>query len=183
MLKKARQQKHGRHPTILPRLYASQTYRDSLHAIGWRDKRTKVMSTESPWRSTSASPQELKEFKIRSIGFSRQMQKDLSKHSINDLTLLKRKENANDYRTSTWQGPKKNIEPFLAVNKQDSEKDNNSRATENMTTRLTQKQVGGSTKGRGPTCRQLRHRRQKWDQTHWKTSNRNSQHSSSLDDW
>ena len=29
-----------------------------------------------------------------------------------------------------------------------------------MTTRLTPKQVGGSTKGRGPTCRQHRHRRQ-----------------------
>ena len=40
MLKKARQQKHGRHPTILPRLYASQSYRASLHAIGWREKRT-----------------------------------------------------------------------------------------------------------------------------------------------
>ena len=56
----------------------------------------------------------------------------LSNHSINDPTLLKRKENANDCTTSTWQGPKKNIEPFLA------------------------EQVGGSTEGRGSTCRQLR---------------------------
>ena len=62
-----------------------------------------------------------------------------------------------------------------------------------MTTRLTLKQVGGSTKGRRetcrqlregrrPTCRQLRHRRQSWDETQWKTSNWNSQHSSSPDD-
>ena len=38
MLKKARQQKHGRHPTIMSRWYAGQTYRDSLYAIGWREK-------------------------------------------------------------------------------------------------------------------------------------------------
>ena len=38
MLKKARQQKHGRHPTILSRWCASQTQRDSLYAIGWREK-------------------------------------------------------------------------------------------------------------------------------------------------
>ena len=78
---------------------------------------TKCCTTELPWRSTSTSLQELKEFKIRSIGFSRYMQKDLSNHSINDLTLLKRKENANDCTTSTWQGPSKTTEPSLAVNK------------------------------------------------------------------
>ena len=32
MLKKARQEKHGRHPMILSRWYASKTYRDSLYA-------------------------------------------------------------------------------------------------------------------------------------------------------
>ena len=98
------------------------------------------------------------------------MQKDLSNHSINP-TLLERKENANDCVTSTWQGPKKNTEPVFAVNEQESARGNNSRATKNMTTRLTLKQVGGSTKGRGetyrqlrqdrgPTCKQLRHRRE-----------------------
>ena len=38
MLKKARHQKHGRHPTILSRWCASETYRNSLYAIGWREK-------------------------------------------------------------------------------------------------------------------------------------------------
>ena len=35
MLKKARQQKHGRHPTILSRWYGDES---SLYAIGWREK-------------------------------------------------------------------------------------------------------------------------------------------------
>ena len=39
MLKKARQQKNGRHPTILSRWYATESYRNSLYAIGWREKR------------------------------------------------------------------------------------------------------------------------------------------------
>ena len=34
MLKKASQQKHGRHTTILSRWYASKSYRDSLYDIG-----------------------------------------------------------------------------------------------------------------------------------------------------
>ena len=78
---------------------------------------TLFCTTGSPWRSTCTSLQELKD-KIRNIGFLRQMQKEkLSNHSINDTTLLKRKENANDCTTSFWQRPKKNTEPFLAFNK------------------------------------------------------------------
>ena len=42
---------------------------------------------------------------------------ELSNHSINDRTLLKREENANYCMTSTWQRPRKTTEPFLAVNK------------------------------------------------------------------
>ena len=38
MLKKARQRKHGRHPTIISRWYASESYRNSLYTIGWREK-------------------------------------------------------------------------------------------------------------------------------------------------
>ena len=37
MLKKARQGKHGGHPTILSRWYASEEYRKSLNDIGWRE--------------------------------------------------------------------------------------------------------------------------------------------------
>ena len=113
--------------------------------------------TESPWRSTSTRLQEPREFKIRSIGFSRYMQKEeLSNHSINDPTLLKRKENANDCTTSTWQERNKTTETFLPVNNYDSEKGNNLKATKNTTTPLTRKQIGGSTDSRGETCRHLR---------------------------
>ena len=38
MLEKARQKKHGNHPTILSRWYASETYRTSLSPIGWTEK-------------------------------------------------------------------------------------------------------------------------------------------------
>ena len=107
MRKKARQGKPEGHPTILSRWYGEVEYRKSLPA----------MRQDRPG-STSTSLQELKEFKIWNIGFLWQMQQEeLSNHSINDPTLLKRKENANDCTTSTWQEPKKNTKPFLAVNK------------------------------------------------------------------
>ena len=50
--------------------------------------------------------------------------KDLSNHSINDPTLLKRKETANDGTTSTWQGLSRTTEPSLAVNRYDKENNN-----------------------------------------------------------
>ena len=40
MLGEARQKKHGSHPTILSRWYASEKYRTSLSLIGWKEKRT-----------------------------------------------------------------------------------------------------------------------------------------------
>ena len=69
---------------------------------------TSYFTTGSPWRSTSTRLRELKKLRLRIFGFSQQIQEeDLSKHSINDPTLLKRKENANDCMTSTWQEPNK----------------------------------------------------------------------------
>ena len=47
------------------------------HCQPWRGTNTtKYCTTGSPWRSTSTPLQELKEFKIRNIGFLRQMQKE-----------------------------------------------------------------------------------------------------------
>ena len=38
MLKKSSQKKHGNHPTILSRLYATETYKTSLSLIGCKEK-------------------------------------------------------------------------------------------------------------------------------------------------
>ena len=167
---------------------------------------SKCCTTRSPWRSTSTSPQQLKEFKIRNIGFlrQRQMQKEeLSNHSINDPTLLKRKKKR--MQTIARRAPGKKEHGDIPRNQQirqregqqfggNDEKDNHLRATKNTTSQLTRKQVAGSTKGRQQTCRQLRQDRgptckqllsssSTLDQTQWKTSNWNSEHSSSPDDW
>ena len=42
MLKKARQEKHRRHPTILSRWYADEEYRKSLAAIVWKEHHIKL---------------------------------------------------------------------------------------------------------------------------------------------
>ena len=57
------------------------------------------------------------------------MQKDLSNHLINDLTVLKRKENMQTMgMTSIWQRHSKVKDPSIAANKFDKEKNNCSKA-------------------------------------------------------
>ena len=130
-------------------------------------------TTESPWRSTSTSPQKLKEFKIRSIGFSRKIQKDLSNHSINDLTLLKRKENANDCTTSTWQGPSKTAEPSLAVNKR-QRKEQQCEGIEEFDYAVDPETGWMFCKESRRNLPTASSSSSNWDRTQWKTSNWNS---------
>ena len=60
--KKARQKKHGRHPTILARWYASETYRTSLSQIGY-----KRCTTELPWRSFPQSNKSWGNWKFETV--------------------------------------------------------------------------------------------------------------------
>ena len=115
MLKKARQGKHGGHPTILSRWYGDEEYRTSLFDVGWREHHIifydRIALEKHTYKATRAE-------RIQIVGFLRQILKEeLSFHSINHSTLFKRKENANDCMTSTWQEPNKNLERLLAVNK------------------------------------------------------------------
>ena len=47
-----------------------------------------------------------------------------------DPTLLKRTENARNYTANSWQGPRRNIEPFLEASKWDKEQNNSSKEWE-----------------------------------------------------
>ena len=97
--KKTRQPKYGGHPSILARWLNDYEYRDSLSQIGCTE-RHKMPLTELPRRTTHTSRQKLREFKIRRIGFSLWIE---TTHYIDNLTLLKRKENAGYCTTNTWQ--------------------------------------------------------------------------------
>ena len=137
-----------------------------------------------PWRSISKSQQELREFKTRSIGFSLQTQKDFSNHSsINDLTLLKRKENANDCTTSTWQGPSKTTEPSPRCQQARQRKEQQSEGIEEFDYAVDPKTgwrfYKESRRRNLPTALSSL---SNWDRTHWKTSSWNSQHSLRCDD-
>ena len=70
MLKKARQEKHGSYPTILARWHGDKDYRKSLTAIGVTEKDIMLydrIALEKP----ATLNKKLREFKIRSTGFSR----------------------------------------------------------------------------------------------------------------
>ena len=86
--------------------------------------------------------------------------KKLSNYCIIHSTLSKRKENARDYTTDTWQRVNKIVNTLHAVNKQDSEKDKRMKESKNMVMQSTLAHTGGSSKSRGRTCRQLYPRQQ-----------------------
>ena len=88
-----------------------------------------------------------------------------------------RKENANDCMTSTWQGPKKNTEGneeyYYAVDSK----------TGWWFYRHSLGNLQTSSSGSRAKLQETSSSSSTWDQTHWKTSNWKSQHSSSPDDW
>ena len=111
-LQKARPGKHGGHPTIFSRWYGDEEYRKSLSDIGWREHHItlydRIALEKHIYVATRAE---------RIQNSKHWILKDPNNHSINDPTLLKRKEIANDCMTSTWQEPNKNTEIFFAVDK------------------------------------------------------------------
>ena len=134
---------------------------------------TSYCTTGSPWRRTQTRFRELKEIRLRIIGFSQQILKEeLGFHSINVPTLLKQKEKCkrlHDEHLARTQQEYRDIPPSQQTRQR---KGNNLKATETLTTSLTRTQVGDSTYSRGetcrhlrrarePSCKQLRHRRQR----------------------
>ena len=145
---------------------------------------------------TSTRLRDLKEFRLRIIGFLQQVLKEeLSFHSINDPTLLKRKEKEckrlHDEHLARAQQEYRDTHRSQQIRQR---KGQQFEGREDVDTEpLTRTQVGDSTDNRGETCRHLRQARgpacktasssSTWDQTQRKTSNWNSQHSSSPDKW
>ena len=91
MLEKARQQKHGRHPMILSRWYASQSKRDSLCAIGWREKHIMLYDRIDleKYIYVTRKAERIQNTKHWILTLNTEGPQH---HSINDPTLLKRKE-------------------------------------------------------------------------------------------
>ena len=87
---------------ILSRWYGDDEYRKSLSDIGWREHHVLLFDRIALERHIYVATQNSKHW-ILTIHAERPQQP-----SINDPTLLKRKENANDCATSTWQEPNKN---------------------------------------------------------------------------
>ena len=101
MLKKARQGQHGRHPTILSRWYADEENIKSLSATGWKEHHLRmhdrIAAEKHICTATRAERFQNSKHWILTIN----AEGGTRNHSINDPTLLKRKENANDCMTST----------------------------------------------------------------------------------
>ena len=83
-------EKHGSHPTILAWWYASETCRTSLSLIGCKEKHImlydRIALEKHFYVATRAERTQNSKHWILTLN-----KKDLSNHSINDLTLLEQK--------------------------------------------------------------------------------------------
>ena len=125
--------KTGRHPTILSRWYADEEYRKSLSATGWKEHHIMLYDRIAVERHIYTA--------------TRAERIQNSKHWILTINAEERTQQSLNQRPDLAQATSQS---------NNSEKDTNLRATKNMTTWLTLKHVGGSSKGRGKTCRQIR---------------------------
>ena len=193
MLKKARQRKHGGHPTILSRLYASESYRNSLYAIGWREKRIMLygrialekhiyvatraeriqnskhwiltIHAEGPQQPLNQRPdfaQAKRECKLLHDGHLARTQEEYR-------TIL-RSQQVRQRKGQQFEG---NEEFDYAVEPKTGRRFHKG-SWGNLQTASSGSQLNFQTASSSSS---------KWDQTHWKTSNWTSQHSSSPDDW
>ena len=157
MLKKTRQRKHGHHPTILSRWYASESYRDSLSEIGWKEKDAmlydRIALEKHVYVATEAERiQNSKQWVLTLNAEGPQQPLNLRPDFAQATRECKRLHDEHLART------RQDYRTTRAVNKFDKEKNSSSKESKNSTTRLTLELVGGSTQSRGETCRQLRHR-------------------------
>ena len=117
------------------------------------------------------------------------MQKEeLSNHSINDPTLLNRKENANDCMASTWQGTQevfRAIPPIQQIRQRKGHQYESNEEDDYVVDPQTgwrfykgsRGNLQTSASGSRANLQAASSSSSTWDQTHWKTSNWNSQHS------
>ena len=88
------------------------------------------------------------------------MQKDLNNHSINDLTLLKRKEKCKPLHDEHLARTQQDYRTILRSQQVRQRKEPQFEGIEEFDYAVDLKQAGGSTKSRGEICRQLCCRRQ-----------------------
>ena len=117
MLKKARQGKHGRHPTILSRWYADEEYRKSLSSIRWTEHHIKLYDRiaveKHIYIATRAERIQDSKRWILTRNADGGLRPPLNQRS--DFAQAKRE--CKLLHDEHWQGPKKSTELFLAVNK------------------------------------------------------------------
>ena len=94
MLKKARQGKHRRHPTILPRWYADEENRKSLSAIGWKEHHIMMYDRIAVEKHTATRAERLQNSKhwILTINAEGGTQQSLNQRSDFDEHLARTQE-------------------------------------------------------------------------------------------
>ena len=194
MLKKARQGKHGGHPTILSKWYDDEKCRKSLSDIGWREHHiilcdrtaleTHIYKASRAERSQIANNWVLTANSERRTQFPLNQRLDFAQAKreckrLHDEHLARTQQEYRDIPRS--QQIRQRIgQQFEGHEDLDYVVDPNTgcrfyrQSRRNLPTASSRSRANLQTASSSSST---------WDQTQWKTSNWNSQHSSSLDKW
>ena len=194
MLKKARQRKHGGHPTILSRWYADEEYRKSLSDIGWREHHIILYDRIAPdthiYKATRAERIQMANNWILTASSEGGTQLPLNQRPncaqakneckrLHDEHLSRTQQEYRDIPHSQRIRQRKG-QQFVGHEELDYAVDPN---TGWRFYRQSRWNLQTSESGSRANLQAASSSSSTWDQTQWKTSNCNSQHSSSPDKW
>ena len=187
MLKKARQGKHGRHPTILSRWYGDEEYRKSLSAIGWKEHHImlydRIALEKHIYIATRAERIQDSKHWIVTANAEGGTQQSLNQRP--DFAQAKRECKHTIARRAHGKNPTRIQSHSSQSTNKTAKKGNNLKATKTLTTSLTRKtgrrffkQSRGNLQttslGSRANLQTASSSLSTWDQTLWKTSNWNS---------
>ena len=182
MLKKARQGKQGRHPTILSRWYADEEHRKPSSAVGWKEHHIMLCDSVAVGKhifiATRAESIQNSKHWILTINAEGGTQQSLSQRP--DFAQAKRGcKRLHDEHLARTQEEYRAIPSSQQIRQR---KGQQFEGHEEYDYAADPKTGWRFYKGSRANLQTASSSSSTWDQTHWKTSNWNSQHSSRSDD-
>ena len=194
MLEKARQGKHGGHPTIPSRWYGDEEYEKSLSAIGWKEHHImlhdRIALEKHICIATRAERIENSKHWILTANAEGGTQQSLNQRP--DFAQAKREcKRLHDEHLARTQQEYRDIPRSQQIRQRKGQQFEGNEEYDNAVDpktgwrfyRQSQGNLQTSSSGSRGNLQEASSSSSTWDQTQWKTSNWNSQHSPSPDDW
>ena len=186
MLKKARQEKHGSHPTILSRWYAEKDYRNSLSATEWKEHSImlydRIAVEKHLYTATRAERIQNSKHWVLTTNADEGPQQPLNQRP--DFAQAKREcKRLHDEHLAGTQQEYRDIPRSQHIRQRKGHQFEGNEEYDHVFHKQSQENLQTTSSGSQANLQTVSSSSSTWDQTLWKTNNWNSRHSLSLDEW